>query len=142
MALEPLVGTGCTRGQAQPRPVCSPKGRPQPLISPQGGHTWGPTSSSVEQAAVGVPGALCQVGAWRVHDVWGWGTQGPPARPPLPSLLSWLTYLGRLQAVTWGTLKNRLSVRTLTSPSFLSPSFAPCSSQRRRMDRGAKEHIT
>ena len=91
---------------------------------------------------MGVPGALCQVGAWRVHDVWGWGTQGPPPRPPLPPLLSWLTYLGRLQAVTWGTLKNRLSVRTLTSPSFLSPSFAPCSSQRRRMDRGAKEHIT
>lgn len=91
---------------------------------------------------MGVPGVLCQVGAWRVHDVWGWGTQAPPPwPPPLPPLLSWLTYLRRLQAVTWGTLKNRHCVRTRTSPSFLSPSSAPCSSQR-RMDRGAKEHIT
>ena len=80
------------------------------------------TRASEPGSAAPVPTAQREETGPAVGVVGGGGKRGLPrtARLGLPS---WLTYLGRLQAVTWGTLKNKTQMQC-QSPNKQRTSFS------------------
>lgn len=94
----------------------------------RGGHPALP--SSEEQAAEGVRGALCVRRGLGTCMLSGGGAPRPPtpASPSTPAALADVPGEAAGGDLGYPEKQNADSVRTLNSPSLLSPSFGPCSS--------------